>query len=80
MDDTVQYKATLQLLVPLVTQEIINERNVSQKEAFTLLYSSKLYAKLEDEETKLWHFSPKLLASILNEEIDTGNITFPEES
>jgi len=45
-----------------------------------LLYSSFLYSKLEMEETKLWHLSQLTLANLLNEEIKTGTITFPEEA
>ena len=79
MTDT-QFKATLQMLIPLVIKEIIKSRNVSEQEAFELLYSSFLYSKLEDESTKLWHFSQLTLANLLNEELETGTINFPEEA
>ena len=49
-----QFKATLEMLIPLVIREIIKSRNVSEQEAFELLYSSFLYSKLEMETTKLW--------------------------
>jgi hypothetical protein len=75
-----QFKATLEMLIPLVIREIMKNRNISEKEAFELLYSSFLYSKLEIESTKLWHLSQLTLANLLNEEIETGNITFPEEA
>jgi hypothetical protein len=75
-----QFKATLEMLVPLVIKEIMKGRNVSEKEAFELLYSSFLYSKLEIESTKLWHLSQLTLANLLNEELETGTITFPEET
>ena len=78
MTDT-QFKATLQMLIPLVIREIIKIRNVTEQEAFELLYSSFLYSKLEIENTKLWHLSQLTLANMLNEELDTGTIEFPEE-
>jgi len=78
MVDT-QFKATLEMLIPLVIMEIIKSRNISEKEAFELLYSSFLYSKLEIESTKLWHLSQLTLANLLNEEIETGTIIFPEE-
>jgi hypothetical protein len=34
---------------------------------------------LEQEETKLWHFSPLTLFNMYDEEKNTGCITFPEE-
>jgi hypothetical protein len=75
-----QFKATLEMLVPLVIREIMKSRNASEQEAFELLYSSFLYSKLETESTKLWHLSQLTLANLLNEEIETGTITFPEEA
>jgi hypothetical protein len=72
-----QFKATLEMLVPLIIKEIIISRNVNEQEAFELLYSSFLYSKLEMESTKLWHLSQLTLANLLNEELETGTITFP---
>ncbi len=79
MIDT-QFKATLEMLIPLVIKEIMKSRNITEREAFELLYSSFLYSKLEIESTKLWHLSQLTLANLLNEEIETGNIIFPEEA
>ena len=75
-----QFKAILEMLIPLVIKEIIKSRNVSEQNAFELLYSSFLYSKLEVESTKLWNLSQLTLANLLNEEIETGSITFPEEA
>jgi len=75
-----QFKATMEMLVPLVISEIMKSRNVNEREAFELLYSSFLYSKLEIESTKLWHLSQLTLANLLNEEIETGTVIFPEEA
>ena len=80
MSEQEQFKATLQLLVPLIINEIVKARRVSDQEAFALLYSSLVYDKLENEKTKLWHLSPLCLADLLREELDTGSVTFPEEA
>jgi hypothetical protein len=80
MSEQEQFKATLQLLVPLIINEIVKARRVSDQEAFALLYSSLVYEKLENEKTKLWHLSPLCLADLLGEELDTGSVTFPEEA
>jgi hypothetical protein len=75
-----EFKATLEMLIPLIIKEMIKSRNISEQEAFELLYSSLLYSKLEIESTKLWHLSQLTLANLLNEELETGTITFPEEA
>jgi len=51
---------------------------LSEKEAFRKLYESNLYAQLEQESLKLWHFSPQTLYSMLQEETTTGKFTFPD--
>ena len=69
----------LELIVPQVIQLIMDNRNVSNKEAAELFYNSELYEMLEKEESKLWHLSAPSLYSLFDEEITTGKITYPEE-
>jgi len=38
-----------------------------------------LYKALEDEKTKVWRLGYPLLYDLLDEELATGSITFPEE-
>jgi hypothetical protein len=47
-------------------------------EAFSLLYGSRLYCALDDEKTKVWHYSVEKLFSIFEEEMDTGIMELPE--
>jgi hypothetical protein len=78
--DIAQFKGIRELLMPLVIREIMHSRNITEDEAFCLLYASFLYSKLEKESTKLWHLSPRALCGLLTEELETGCITFPEEA
>ncbi len=75
-----EFKSIMELLVPSLVKCIIKENGASEKDAITLLYTSFLYSKLENEKTKLWHLSSKTLIDMLNEEMATGNITYPEEA
>ena len=76
---SVEYKATLQMLVPMIIQTIIANKKISVIEAVKLFYVSKLYGKLENEKTKLWHLSPLALYQLLEMELKTGKIIFPTE-
>jgi len=67
------------MLAPGILQRLMDERNINEKEASSLLYNSEFYKKLEMEETKLWHLSSSALYSLLEEELETGKITWPEE-
>jgi len=65
-------KAMLEFIVPRLIKAIMEDRGASEKEAFTLLYSSRLYEQLDREETKLWHLSVPTLYEMWAEEQDTG--------
>ena len=72
--------ALLAILNPSVVQLIIDNRKLSNIEAVTLFYNSDLYAMLENEASKLWHLSPLTLYELLEEELTTGSINYPEEA
>ena len=71
--------ALLAILNPSVVQLIMDNRNLSNIEATKLFYNSALYTMLENEASKLWHLSPLVLFELLEEELTTGKINYPEE-
>jgi len=73
-------KAMLEFILPRLIKAIMDDNDISENDVFTLLYSSKLYEKLDREETKLWHLSVPTLYEMFKEEQDTGSITYPEEA
>jgi hypothetical protein len=75
-----EIKAMLEFIVPRLIKAIMEDKGVSEKEALTMLYSSKLYEQLDKEETKLWHLSVPTLYGMFREERETGKITYPEEA
>lgn len=80
MSEVNEFQAVLQIIVSRLVQVIAKEMDLSAKEALNLLYSSKLYEKLEHEETKVWHLSVPTLYDLFVEEQKSGNISFPEEA
>ncbi len=75
-----KFEAILVLLVPQLVSLITVKHNCDELTATRSLYESKLYSFLEKEETKLWHLSASALFELYDEEVKTGNITFPEEA
>jgi hypothetical protein len=71
--------SVLAFITPGILQLLINNRKITAEAASILLYNSKLYSLLEEENTKLWHLSYPILYDMLEEELTTGDITFPEE-
>lgn len=74
-----KFSAIMGLIIPQVISLMIKEYGYDELEATSELYHSKLYALLEEEETKLWHFSPLTLFNMFDEEKKTGSFFMPEE-
>lgn len=75
-----KFEAMLVLLVPQVIHLIVQNLHCDEVTASQQFYNSHVYELLEQEDTKLWHLSPNALFQMYHEEINTGNITFPEEA
>jgi len=71
--------SVIAMITPGILNLLIENRSINLEEASTLLYSSQLYKALEDEKTKVWRLGYPLLYDLLEEELATGKITFPEE-
>jgi len=74
-----KFEAMLVLIVPKVIGLIVQNCSLDEVAATRLFYESRVYALLEQEDTKLWHLSPLTLFNMYDEERKMGNITFPEE-
>ena len=61
--------------VQTLCDSIKNYFNISYREARDLLYHSKLYKALEDEETKMWYYSNYDLFRMFLKEKETGKYT-----
>jgi len=75
-----EFKATLQMLMPMVVETICKQYGTDEFRALHSLYASRLYSDLERESTKLWHLSSLALAELWHQEITTGKIIYPEEA
>jgi hypothetical protein len=53
---------------------------VDEVTAMNRYFASAAYAAISDEGQKLWHHSPQLLASMVEEELRTGKFTYPQEA
>ena len=67
------------IITPGIIRLLMENRKINLNDASEILYNSRLYQTLEDEETKLWRLGYPLLYDLLIEELTTGQITFPEE-
>lgn len=55
-------------IVPMIMEEY----QLTDKEAFDRLYKSKTFSRVEDPETGLYYQSPVYVFDILKEELDTN--------
>ena len=75
-----KFEAVLVLLVPQIVSLIVKNHSCDELTATRDFYSSKVYSLLEQEDTKLWHFSALTLFQMYDEEKRTGKMIFPEEA
>ncbi|MBR5786447.1 MAG: hypothetical protein IKY41_07125 [Clostridia bacterium] len=73
-----QFNAMLSVISADIAKMIVQKKNISEKEAIKLLYTSKVYAALEQEDTKLWQYSTPMLYSLLEQEWESGTIRYPD--
>ncbi|MBQ3061672.1 MAG: hypothetical protein IJD02_04445 [Lachnospiraceae bacterium] len=73
-----KFEALLVLIVPKIISLIIDNYGIDEVLASRRFYESEVYSLLEKESTKVWHLSPLTIFNMYDEEIKTGNITFPE--
>lgn len=74
-----KFEAILTLLVPQIVNLICENYLLDEMTASREFYESKVYSLLEQEDTKLWHFSPLTLFNMFDEEKRTGDFQMPEE-
>lgn len=74
-----KFGAVMGVLVPQVIRLITENYSYDEMTAANEFYASNLYALLEQEDTKLWHFSPLTLFNMFDEEKKTGSFEIPEE-
>lgn len=69
-------------MMPYISTDLVSliaeKQSISEEDAIKKLYSSKLYAVLEKEETKVWQYSTQMLYSLFEQEEKNGDIRFPD--
>jgi hypothetical protein len=73
-----KFAAILPTIIGSLTNKIIEETGLEEDAAFEKLYNSKLYAAIENDETKVWTFSIPKLYELYQTEQTTGELDFPE--
>ena len=76
--DVTLFNALFPLKIQSLLEELRKQHSFSLSDALRLLYTSRTYALLEKEETKLWHYSPRMLVEMLFHEKETGEVYFPD--
>ncbi len=69
-------------IMPYISADLISliaeKQNISEENAIKKMYTSNLYAALENENTKVWQYSTQMLYSLFEQEEKNGDIQFPD--
>ena len=74
------FSVVLSMVIPPAIAMIMEQLHLSENEAITAFYSSKLYEALSDEELKIWHYGPATLCEMFKTEREKGFLEWPEEA
>lgn len=75
-----QFSTLLAVIVPQIIELIVKNSNITEAQAVSKFYKTKLYSELSEEESKLWHYSPLMLYTMFQDELLTGDYDYPEEA
>lgn len=79
--DAQKFASYLAVVISPAVVGILSELlGVDEVTAMNRYFASSAYAAISDEGQKLWHHSPQLLASMVEEELRTGKFTYPQEA
>ena len=56
-----------------VSKMIANRKNISEMDGFRLFASSEIHRMLEDDNLRMWYFSPLAIFDMWENEIATGD-------
>lgn len=73
-----QFVAILPFISSDLVAMIVEKERISEQEALIRLYKSELYAKLEQEDSKVWYYSTHMLYHLYKQEQETGVLEFPD--
>ena len=76
--DKAKFEAVFPVICSSLAEKIIVNRLFTENELPGKLYRSRLYEKLEIEETKVWQYSSEKLFDLFKEEMATGKSRFPD--
>jgi hypothetical protein len=72
------HETSLRVKIPRLLKIMEEESSLDFRTALHELYNSQLFADLQDEPTKIWHFSEYLLYDLWRQEKTTGVIVYPD--
>lgn len=73
-----QFNTLMPMIAADLVRLIVEKEGISEEAAIRMLYSSQLFAALEQESTKVWHYSTPMLYELLKQEVSTGKLSFPD--
>lgn len=76
--DEKKFKAILPFISAALVDKISTIYDFDEDTAIKSLYTTELYSYLENEETKVWHYSVEKIFDLYQIEIQTGTLELPE--
>lgn len=77
-NDNNKYESVIPYKIMSIVSLTIETKQFDFSDALKYVYTTRLYELLANEETKLWHLSPKKLFEILENEKKNNTLELPD--
>lgn len=77
MDES-KFKSILPIITTALVKKIAVAYELNEDAAIEKLYTTKLYSCLENEKTKVWHYSVEKIFDLFQQEVTSGCLELPE--
>ena len=75
--DKDRFSVLMSAITPDIIAKIMIKYHLDENKAMSLFHKSEVYKLLEQEETKMWHYSSEMIVELLDRELH-GNLELPE--
>lgn len=76
--DERKFQSILPIITAALVKKIAAAYNLDEDAAIEKLYTTKLYSCLEDEKTKVWHYSVEKTFDLFQQEVTSGRLELPD--
>jgi len=78
MSGILKHSATMRIKITGLVKLLEQRDNLDFHNSLNFIYNSQVFSDLDDEETKIWHYSTETLYDLMQQEKTSGKADYPD--